>query len=341
MGRAFGGWLLRHKLRFIVDSAIVALVLSLPLAATAGRTHTAATPTELDLPEVASAFSAGERAQPVSRSSSIAATRDPRTTVAEGVAPIVEYTLSKDDTLATLSNFFKVSPEAIAFANGITEPKLLNQQGRTIMIPPGEGALYFVKEGDTVESVAARFKVDPKVIMEYNRLYFEPEHFAVGKLVFVRGAALPGLVYETVDEEEAIEVPTVIARPAPAPAPLPARAATGGLSWPVGGRITQYFWAYHFGVDIAAPYGTGLGASARGVVIQAGWFPVGGLGVRIRHPNGIETGYYHMAAVFVGAGQEVARGQIIGTIGMTGVTTGPHVHWEARLNGRHVNPLAY
>lgn len=321
-----------------MDSAIVALVLSLPLAATAARTHTAAAPTELDLPEVASAFSTGERAQPVSRSSSIAATRDPRTTVAEEIAPIVQYTLSAADTLGTLSNFFKVSPEAIAFANGITEPKLKNQQGRTIMIPPGEGALYAVAEGDTIESVAARFKVDPRVIMEYNRLYFEPEHFALGQLVFVPSASLPGLVYEA---EVEIEAPQVIARPAPAPAPAPARVSGDGLQWPVGGRITQYFWAYHSGVDIAAPYGSGLGASDRGVVSQAGWFPVGGLGVRIRHPSGLVTGYYHMGAIFVGPGQEVARGQIIGSIGMTGVTTGPHVHWEATLNGRYVNPLAY
>ena len=72
-----------------------------------------------------------------------------------------------------------------------------------------------------------------------------------------------------------------------------------------------------------------------------GWVPVGGLSVRIQHANGMETGYYHMSATYVSVGQKVDRGQIVGAIGMTGVTTGPHVHWELKVNGQFVNPLAY
>lgn len=331
--RTLGEVLFRCRSHFLVDVAVVALVLSLPLSLRAPLTATTQEPSAL----AAAADIDGPRAETVSRGGTISAAIDTRTTVADDVRPIPQYTLGANDSLQSLANFFKVSAEAIAFSNGITDPRLGDQQGRTILIPPGEGALYTVKESDTVESVAARFKVDPKAIMGYNRLYFEPEHFAPGQLIFVPGAAVPGLVYAAADPEEEVQAPIVLARPEPVVA-----APTGRLPWPVGGRITQYFWAFHNGVDIAARYGTGVAASAFGTVVSTGWVPVGGLSVRIRHGNDFETGYYHLGAVFVAPGQKVWPGQIIGTVGMTGVTSGPHVHWEVKLiGGSFVNPLTY
>jgi murein DD-endopeptidase MepM/ murein hydrolase activator NlpD len=316
--------------RWTMNLAVSILVLSLPLAATA-----ATGPGASAGPTAGSLIAASEapRAQAIARGATISAARNPVTVQSEDVRPIHEYTLGKTDTLGSVANFYGVSPEALAFANGITDPLHL-EVGRTIRVPPGDGALYTVAEGDTVETVAERFKVQPAAIEEYNRLYFEPEHFATGQLVFVPGATLPALVYETVDAEP--EVPTVIAR---APAPVAAPASTGRLVWPTGGRITQYFWYAHTGVDLAAPYGTGLGAAADGTVSATGWVPVGGLRVCVKHDGGIESCYYHTGAVFVTPGQKVARGQIVATIGMTGVTTGPHVHWETKLNGVFVNPL--
>ncbi len=316
-------------LRLLVNAGVATLVLSLPLAATA-----ATQPSPLD-PVVAVAAPEAPRAQAVSRGGTISAGRAPVTVLAPGMRPILEQKLGPDDTLATMANFYGVSAEAIAFANGITDPVHLELE-RTLRIPPGDGALYTVAEGDTVASVADRFKVDPSVIEEYNRLYFEPEHFAPGQLVFVPGATLPGLVYATV-EPEPEPAPTVIARAAPAPVLAPAR--TGRLAWPVGGVITQYFWWAHTGVDIAAPYGRGIGASDAGIVSATGWVAVGGLRVCVRHAGGLETCYYHTGAVFVTPGQAVERGQVIASIGLTGVTTGPHVHWECRLNGALVNCL--
>lgn len=328
--RAFGSGILRYRAHILVDIAVASMVLALPLSLrTEQRAANAQEPAQV-------ATVAGDaelvRASTVSRGGTIAPGGNPATRLADDVKPITRYTLGRADTLQSLSNFYGISAEAIAVSNGISDPSLKNQQGREIMIPPGEGVLYTVVEGDTVESVATKFKVDPKVIMDYNRLYFEPEHFASTQLVFVPGASLPTLVYQTDDEE-----PTVIARPAAANNPRP----NGRLAWPVGGIITQYFWAFHTGVDMAAPYGTGIGAAEAGTVVGTGWVAVGGLSVRIKHADGLETGYYHMGAVYVAPGQKVERGQIIGTIGMTGVTTGPHVHWELKANGAFVNPLSY
>ena len=328
--RAFGSGILRYRAHILVDITVASMVLTLPMGLpTDQRAASAPEPAQ-----VATIADDAElvRASTVSRGGTITPGGNPATRVADDVKPIVRYTLGRADSLQTLGNFYGISAEAIAVSNGISDPSLKNQQGREIMIPPGEGVLYTVVEGDTVESVAKKFKVDPKVIMDYNRLYFEPEHFAPKQLVFVPGASLPTLVYQTDDEE-----PTVIARPPAANNPRP----NGRLAWPVGGIITQYFWAFHTGVDMAAAYGTGIGATEAGTVVATGWVAVGGLSVRIRHADGLESGYYHMGAVYVAPGQKVERGQIIGTIGMTGVTTGPHVHWELKVNGAFVNPLAY
>src|SRR5438132_1500568 len=181
----------------------------------------------------------------------------------------------------------------------------------------------------TAGSVATQFKVDPAVILTFNRCYFEPERCAAGQEIFVRGAALPAL-----QEPERV---TVSVLRGPSIGATPPR--TGRLAWPVAGVITQYFWAGHTGVDLAAPYGTGIGASDDGVVSAAGWVAVGGLRVCLRHTGDLETCYYHTSAVYASVGQQVARGQIIAAIGLTGVTTGPHVHWECKLGNRLVNCL--
>src|SRR5262249_42058991 len=154
------------------------------------------------------------------------------------------------DTLSAIAQQYGVTTDDIAYANALDTDNITG--GDVLTIPPGRGALYFVKQGDTLTSVAAKFKVDPAVIMTYNRLYFEPEHFAIDQLIFVPGAEVPA-VRRTVYGVVRIGTGT-----------LPPR--TGRLSWPVNGIITQQFWWGHTGVDIAAPYGTSIGASDDGVV---------------------------------------------------------------------------
>lgn len=260
-------------------------------------------------------------------------------TVVRGEPPKPRARVVKEgETLDLIAKEFGVKAETIAYNNGIKSRSDL-AVGATLTIPPVDGALVAVKDGDTVESIAARFGVDAKTIMEANRLYFEPHNFGVGRdvLVPVPTARYPG--FELAD----VIPPAAVARVVPVsrgPGVISAP-ASGRLMWPVGGTITQYYHGGHPGVDIAAPYGSAIGASDAGTVSAVGWVAIGGLRVCVRHDSGLETCYYHTSATYVGVGQRVVRGQIIAAIGLTGVTTGPHVHWEANLGGRLVNPLAY
>jgi murein DD-endopeptidase MepM/ murein hydrolase activator NlpD len=327
----------RRALIVTVNLFVAAVVMSLPfIAGSASRANAQAQSAQAPMGATSLAPVDGApqvaRASSVARGGTIAAGRNPVTVKAEGVRPIQQYTLSPEDTLWSIANFYGLTAESVAFANGITDPYHL-QVGRQIMIPPLEGALYTVAAGDTVESVAERFKVDPTVIRDYNRLYFEPEHFAPGQLIFVESATLPTL---PLPPENAGTQSSVIARVGPA---APAARGTGGyLAWPVGGYISQYMWGAHTGVDIAAPYGSGLSASVSGVISQNGWVPVGGLHICVKNGN-LEECYYHLSAAYYSIGTQVDAGQVIAAVGLTGVTTGPHVHWETRVDGRLVNPL--
>jgi murein DD-endopeptidase MepM/ murein hydrolase activator NlpD len=121
--------------------------------------------------------------------------------------------------------------------------------------------------------------------------------------------------------------------------------------WPVRGEITAGFGqrldpfsgegAFHSGVDIAAPLGARVEASADGLVLQSG--PSSGYGneVLIDHGFGFTTKYAHLSKIYVSVGQEVKREQPIGAVGMTGRATGPHLHYEVIVNNTPVNPARY
>jgi murein DD-endopeptidase MepM/ murein hydrolase activator NlpD len=122
--------------------------------------------------------------------------------------------------------------------------------------------------------------------------------------------------------------------------------------WPLYGLITSnYGWRsnpfggsggeMHDGVDIAAPYGTAIRATADGKVEQAGWNGSYGISVTLYHRDSIETLYGHMCRVAVSAGQTVKKGQVIGYEGSTGRATGAHCHYQVMVNGNAVNPMTY
>ena len=126
---------------------------------------------------------------------------------------------------------------------------------------------------------------------------------------------------------------------------------TGRLGWPVGGPVTSSFgWRvhpilhvkrFHTGIDIGVGYGTPIHAADSGTVIYATWMSGYGNVIIVDHGSGISTLYAHQSSLAVGMGARVTRGQVIGYVGSTGFSTGPHLHFEVRLNGTPVDPLAY
>ena len=97
----------------------------------------------------------------------------------------------------------------------------------------------------------------------------------------------------------------------------------------------------HKGIDLAGPTGTPIYATADGVVSRADWFSSYGLYVSLEHGGSLQTRYGHMSRLNVAAGQRVRKGEIIGYVGSTGRSTGPHLHYEVRVNGEAVNPIPY
>ena len=133
-------------------------------------------------------------------------------------------------------------------------------------------------------------------------------------------------------------------------APLPAgpvRSGSGQFIWPINGTLTSPFcesraWeSCHPGIDIAAPTGTPIRAAGGGTVQIAGW--TGGYGnyTCIGHGGGVSTCYGHQSAIQVSVGQRVSQGQVIGLVGSTGHSTGPHLHFEVRVNGSVTNPMSW
>jgi murein DD-endopeptidase MepM/ murein hydrolase activator NlpD len=125
---------------------------------------------------------------------------------------------------------------------------------------------------------------------------------------------------------------------------------TEGLMTPVRGHITSpfgmryhpllHYSRMHAGLDIGAAYGSPIVAAADGTVVAAGWAGGYGREVRIAHANGIISLYGHMSAIAAARGQTVRQGQVIGYVGSSGLSTGPHVHFEVRRDGRPVDPLS-
>lgn len=131
----------------------------------------------------------------------------------------------------------------------------------------------------------------------------------------------------------------------------PARPAGGAMQWPVAGEITSRFGErknpmgagddFHPGLDIAAPEGTPIGASAPGRVVAAG--PDAGYGnlIVVDNGNGVTTRYGHCSQIYARIGEMVAAGQTIGAVGSTGRSTGPHLHFEVRVGDKPVDPTGF
>ena len=233
-----------------------------------------------------------------------------------GTGQISVYVVRKGDTLGEIAEMFGVSTNTIVWANNIKASSI--KEGQELVILPISGVRHVVKSGDTVKSLATKYKADFDEILSYNGLAADAK-IKPGDIVVIPD----GVISAT---------QTSLAK------------TSGSQTYPVysgfylrpivGGRKTQGIHGYN-GVDLAPScrcVGDHIFASADGKVIISRTGYNGGYGtyVVISHANGTQTLYAHMSKDNVSVGQSVERGQVIGAVGSTGKSTGPHVHFEVR-----------
>jgi len=243
------------------------------------------------------------------------------------------YKVEGGDNLYTIGTKFKISVDALKYVNGLSDATVL-QVGQELTIPPSLGLIHKIEEGDTLTSIAKKYDVATQAIADFNYL-FSDTTLAVGSELVVPGAKVPQIVVPYIQPGTG---PEII---------VPAVGPNKKLCvWPTTVRyVSQRFFWYHNGVDIATPASgpmPPLLACTGGTVLRAGWDPFGlGLHVRIDHGNGYETVYGHMSRIDVSYGEKVKRGEVIGLMGGTGNSTGPHVHFIVKYNGSALDPLNY
>ncbi len=252
---------------------------------------------------------------------------------------IETYVVQAGDTIGTIAQKFDLSINTILWANGLTGSSTI-KPGQSITILPTSGVSHTVKNGETVTQIAKKYQVDPATIIEGNKLASAAD-IQVGEVLIIPNGINPTTVIPRPRQQQSLGS---IIQDILVPGQAGISQELGGkFLWPVlSRRITQYFKLRHTGVDIGDKIGNPIYAAENGRVERAGWNN-GGYGnyVIINHGNGIQTLYGHQSKILVKAGDTVARGQQIGMIGSTGRSTGPHLHFEVRINGRVTNPLNY
>ena len=267
------------------------------------------------------------------------------TTVPDGADLVRTHTVEAGETLVGIASMYRVSMMSVWWANDLKSKTDL-RVGEVLRIPPVTGLIIKVAATDTLDALAARYDVNGTDILATNGI--DDPNLVVGQVLVIPGA-----------KGKAIPIPRPAAKPV---ARTTTRTSSGGSTrgpstytggkfiWPVvggGNYVSQYFHYGHYGLDIAADYGSTVRAGGDGTVIFAGWKSNGGgYQVWVAHGSGLYTTYNHMSAVTVGRGQHVDRGQQVGRVGQSGNATGPHLHFEVWRGpvwdgGQRVNPLGY
>ena len=275
-----------------------------------------------------------------------------------GVESFSTYVVQTGDTLLTVALEIGVDvagvPCTIAPDFQVSQPLVI---GDVLEVPPPGWQCHEVGADESLTQVAARYGIDPIEIMEigWNQLDASDlgeRALRVGRYLRVPptlGAATDGgFLNFMLDQPLSVSPMTAYAiggtkartREMVGPLPKDWPYGSGNFMWPVYGWLSQGYRGDHRAIDIAAPAGTFVTSADRGVVLRAGWNDQGyGMFVVIDHNIDYITLYAHMTELLVKEGDVVAQGQIIGTIGSTGNSTGPHLHFEIRDFGRRANPL--
>lgn len=232
------------------------------------------------------------------------------------------YTAQKDDTILTLAARFSIPQETLATANALESADAI-LAGKTLIVPAAPGLFVAKNPVSPLEIIVAQ---ENAALLAGNTAL---PTYAIGarEFVFVQGAHISGTA-RAFFLDTAMRIPL----------------KDYVLTSPFGYRVSPISgtWKNHAGVDLAAPEGTPVHACKRGTVahVFANDKTFGNY-VIVRHANDMTSVYAHLAEISVRQGQEVSTGTKIGTVGTTGATTGPHLHFEVRQNGRPTDPLKH
>lgn len=261
-----------------------------------------------------------------------------------------------DADWASLARAWDLPADLIRDAN----PNVIRPAGQMLRLPPDVGVLVAPAAGEDLIAFAARLGVPPGAIASRNGL-MPPYRIEAGLPLLLPVGALAG----TPSGSPTLPDTNDVVRSARSHDELRTHAfellglaLTGvrleppddGFTWPLSAssRITSRFgWRaisvagnrYHLGIDLASSPGTPVRAVRDGVVARTGWIGAYGYAVYLRHADGFETRYAHLSGIDAVEGATVRRGDQIGRVGSTGASTGPHLHFEVRLDGRALDPL--
>jgi len=242
---------------------------------------------------------------------------------------IITYAVQPGDTAELIAQSFGLQPTTLMWSNPEMEkmPDLL-QVGQILTILPIDGVYHTVEVSDTLESLAEKYKVTVEAMTTcaFNTIPAGGQ-LAVGEKLIVPGGTKPYVAREVTAYQGPVE--TIVT-------------GAGIFYWPASGVLTQGYWYGHRAIDIGSSVGSAIVASDGGYVSFAGWTDIGyGYLVVLDHANGFQTYYAHLSRIFVTEGETVYAGEVIGAMGSTGNSTGPHLHYEIRYNGYPTNPLIY
>jgi murein DD-endopeptidase MepM/ murein hydrolase activator NlpD len=242
--------------------------------------------------------------------------------------------LRKGETIHDLAQRFGLSVNEVAKANGLDSPTDV-RAGDLILLPRVQARATYQRLLQIQEAERKAREEEARRLAEQRRKQEEARQKQLAEQRRLQAQSRARLQQQTQSQ--------------PRLRPANAVVAAAGYRWPISNfTITTYFGRrgvfqrFHTGIDLAAPIGTPIYAARAGQVDTAGWSRYGyGLHVIINHGGAQETLYAHMSRIVVRPGQWVDRGDLIGYVGSTGWSTGPHLHFEVRVGGVARNPLAY